>query len=171
MSRQDNNPHIVSLFNVTFSVHSRRFLFTDNDMKDNVFSSGNISFRDKKSISPKPLSYYLEILLMFMHDLVLGGSLSPAQDDWIYGHKVTLLTRLFPVTSSKEWLWVSGNTGVWFLIFRSMEMPHPCGRSVWSIRATLRSLSDCVLDAMLDNIKNWFHSISPWGCQFSLRMC
>lgn len=81
MSRQDNNPHIVSLFNVTFSVHSRRFLFTDSDMKDNVFSSGNISFRDKKSISPKPLSYYLEILLMFMHDLVLGGSLSPAQDD------------------------------------------------------------------------------------------
>lgn len=41
--------------------HSRRFLFTDVNMKDNVFSSGNISLRDKKSISPKPVSYYPEI--------------------------------------------------------------------------------------------------------------
>lgn len=80
-----------------------------------------------------------------MHDLVLGGSLSPTQDDWIYGKSLSaLLTRLFSVTSSKEQVWASRNAGVWFLIFRSMEIPHSCDKCAWSVRTTFWPLSDRV---------------------------
>lgn len=92
-----------------------------------------------------------------------------------YTHKKSLsalLTRLFPVTSSKEWLWASGNTGMWLLIFRSMEMPHPCGKRVWPVRTTPRSLSDCECFRCHCRIIFRVGSIlfSPWSCHCSLTM-